>query len=88
MHTFQPGMKARTCVEIEVDGYEDDDIESGFTCLIQVGALVEVVSEPISSNDLFSGDEHVMIAIKATDTDGIQRTTLVDLEDLTIATLS
>tara|TARA_B100000508_G_C11379734_1_gene237966 strand:+ start:322 stop:588 length:267 start_codon:yes stop_codon:yes gene_type:complete len=88
MYSFAVGQMARMLTETEVDGFADDDLNDPFTCILNVGDVVEIAGEPISAADLNTGGTPQMIAVKATDIEGLERTTMVDLEDLAPATLS
>ena len=87
-NTFAPGQTARMICETEVSGYEDDDLEQEYTCIIPEGGLVEIIGEPISAGNPGTGENHQMIAVRVTEADGTKRDTVVELEDLTISSLS
>ena len=82
MNIFQIGQRVRVLTEIEVDGFANDDINEPFICILEEGSLVEIAGEPIGAIGLGEGQEYLMIAVKTLDTEGIERVTMVDLEDL------
>ena len=82
MNKFKMGQSARMLIRTEVDGFANDDINEPFICILEEGSLVEIAGEPIGAIGLGEGQEYLMIAVKTLDTEGIERVTMVDLEDL------
>lgn len=83
--TLRPGDKAIMLIELEHSGFEDNDPDDDFTCILKLGQTVEIASEPIGAKNVDTGKIKPVIRVKAKDTEGIDRTFNIDVSNLTSA---